>query len=72
MALDRDLSQCGWPPKVASSAPQVSVAGHVFLLKASVCVVVSGWVCMSACVCVSVYVFVYVSVHLWGGRVGFF
>ena len=76
-ALDRDLSKCGWPPKVASSMPQVSVPGHVSLMTASVCVGVGGWVCVSACVSVSVYmsgyVFVYVSVHICGGgRVGFF
>ena len=33
-ASDRDLSQCGWPPKVASSSPQVLVPGHVSLVTA--------------------------------------
>ena len=46
-ALDRDLSQCGWPSKVASSAPQVSLPSHVSLVTASVCVGVSVWVCGS-------------------------
>ena len=48
-ALDRDLSQCGWAPKVASSAPQVSLPSHVSLVTASVCVGVSVWVCGSVC-----------------------
>ena len=45
-ALDRDLSQCGGPPKVASSAPQVSLPSHASLVTASVCVGVS--VCLRA------------------------
>ena len=71
VALDRDLFQCGWPPKVASSVPQVSLPSHVSLVTASLCLGVSGWVCVSVCVCVnvymSVYVLVYVSVHTCGG-----
>ncbi|XP_030257363.1 extracellular calcium-sensing receptor-like [Sparus aurata] len=33
--LDRDLSQCGWPPKEAYSSPQVSVPSHASLVTAS-------------------------------------
>ena len=51
-ALDHDLSQCGWPLKVASSSPHVSVPGHVSLVTASVCVGVSVWVCVCVCLCV--------------------
>lgn len=29
-------SQCGWPPRVASSLPQVSVPGHASLMSNSV------------------------------------
>ena len=59
-AFDRDLSQCGWPPKVASSMQQVLLPNHVSLVTATVCVVVS--------VCISVYV----SVHVCGGGLGSF
>ena len=55
------LSVAG-PPEVASSAPQVSLPGHVSLVTASVCVGVSVYM--------RVYVFVYVSVHTCGGWEG--
>ena len=76
-ALDRDLCQCGWHLKVASSVPQVSLPSHISSVTASVCLGVSVWVCVAVCVsvsvCMSVYLFVYVSVHVCrGGRVGFF
>ena len=48
VVMDRDLSQFGWPPKVASSLPQVSVPRHVALVTASVNV--SVWVNVCACV----------------------
>ena len=47
VVMDHDLSQCGWPPKVASSSPQVSVPRHVALVTASVGV--SVWVSVCAC-----------------------
>ena len=65
-ALDCDLCQCGWLPKVASSSPQASVPGHVSLGTASLCVGLSVLVCVCVHMCGSVYVFVYLSVYLLG------
>ena len=62
VALGRDLSQCFWPPKVASSLPQVSVPGDVSLVTASVCVGVSVWV--SVCVCVYICTLKYTLPHI--------
>lgn len=43
-----------WPPKVASSSPQISVPSHVSLATDSVqCVCV--WVCLSVCMCMYVH-----------------
>ena len=57
-ALDRDLSQCGWPLTVASSSPQVSLPGHVSVVAASVCgcecVSAYVWECVYECVCICV------------------
>ena len=59
-ALDRDLSQCGWHPNVASSSPHVSVPGHVSLVTASVCVRVSVCVCVCVRACMRVCVGVFI------------
>ena len=57
-ALDRDLSQCGRPPKLVSSSPQVSLPSHVSLVTAHVCV------CGSVCLCVYVWVCIWVCMYL--------
>ena len=63
-ALDYDLSQCGWSPKVASSSPQALVLGHVSLVTASVYVDVSAWVYVCMCVTVGVCIWVCMCISL--------
>ncbi len=66
--LDRDPSQCGWPPKVASSSPRVP--GRVSVVIASVrmygCECVGLYVCVSAYVCADVCECVCTCESMWG------
>ena len=55
VVMDCDLPQPGWPPKVASSSPQVPVPGHVSLVTACGCVYVNVCIYVShVCIFVGV------------------
>ena len=70
-AMGRDASRSTWPPKVASSSPQISVSSHVSSPSAANCV----GACVCEVVCVEMYVYVHRCVYGYncaGGRFGVF